>query len=125
MHLLIADDHAGVRSRIASIIIESFPSAELSYCSNANDALSYLQRNTCDILIMDINMPGITGIEALRRLRSSSDLPVIIMSSNCENQYTRAALAAGANAFINKQSLGEKLQQTIEYIVKPNGFSTD
>lgn len=121
MQVLIADDHAGVRERVAEIIQELHQEAEILFFSNGKHVLDHPSANISDLLIMDINMPGLGGMEVLKRLRASSTLPVVLISSHCENQYENAALAAGANAFINKQSLGEKLPGVLQKLfVKVN-----
>jgi DNA-binding NarL/FixJ family response regulator len=118
MHLLIADDHLDVRTRITGIIRESFPEAELFVYSSGTEVLEHLVSHKCDLIIMDIKMPGVSGIEVLRSVRSSKTLPVIMISSQPDEQYSSALLRAGANAFITKQSMSEMLIPAIEHLVK-------
>lgn len=121
MQVLIADDHAGVRERVAAMVQELHKEAEIFFFSEGKHVLDHPSASISDLLIIDVNMPGMGGMEVLKRLRASSNLPVILISSHCENQYANAALAAGANAFINKQSLGDKLPELLEKLFAKAG----
>jgi two-component system invasion response regulator UvrY len=117
MNLLIADDHPGVRTRISEIIKEAFPAAKLMVLPDGTKVLEQVASQRYDLVIMDIKMPGSSGLEVLRSLRSTSALPVIIISSHPEEQYSAAAISAGANLFICKQSMTEKLIPAIAALV--------
>lgn len=118
MHLLIADDHPAVRNRLSGIIRESFPEAKLIMLPGGNEVLDHLALHTCDLLIMDIKMPGRSGIEVLKAIRLTNTIPVIIISSHCSNEYSTAVKKAGANAFITKQSISETLIPVIGQLIK-------
>jgi DNA-binding NarL/FixJ family response regulator len=118
MHLLIADDHPVVRNRISGIIRETYPEAELIVLSGGNEVLEHLAANKCDLLIMDIKMPGRSGIDVLRTLRITNTLPVIMISSHCSKEYSIALEKAGANAFITKQHINDSLIPAIEKLIQ-------
>lgn len=118
MHLLIADDHPAVRTRITEIIRDSFPEAELLIFSDGRDVLEHLSVHKCDLVIMDIKMPGLSGIEILKSLRPVNSLPVVMISSQPGEQYHAATIRAGANAFISKQSISEQLIPVIQNLLE-------
>ena len=64
------------------------------------DALDLIHSEKYDLILLDINMPGITGIEVCRQVRTNSDIPIVIMSAGEESR--RRALDAGANDYLKK-----------------------
>jgi DNA-binding response OmpR family regulator len=64
------------------------------------EALNLIRSDKCDLMLLDINMPGISGIEVCREVRTSFDMPIVIMSVGEENRAR--ALAAGANDYLKK-----------------------
>jgi DNA-binding NarL/FixJ family response regulator len=117
MNLVIADDHDGVRSRVTELICEAFPGARLEHAANGTEVLQRCLLPGCDALIMDIRMPGNSGIEVLRMIRESSSIPVILISTYPCDQYSNAAIRAGANVFIPKEALGDKLVPALRQLL--------
>jgi DNA-binding response OmpR family regulator len=64
------------------------------------EALNLIRSDKCDLMLLDINMPGISGIEVCREVRTSFDMPIVIMTAGEENRAR--ALAAGANDYLKK-----------------------
>lgn len=117
MNLLIADDHPGMRSRLAEIIIEAFPEVHVTHACNGTEVLSLCSSFNYDALIMDTRMPGYSGIEVLRKLRKGTSIPVILISTHSNESYLIAAVKAGANAFISKDALADKLAQSLRNLL--------
>jgi DNA-binding NarL/FixJ family response regulator len=110
MHILIADDHAVVRRGLREILADSLPEATFSEAGNADEALGSLARRPTNIVVLDINMPGRSGLDVLRDVRRMYPrLPVIVLSVQPEDQYAMRCLRAGAAAYINKDSAPEEL----------------
>jgi two-component system invasion response regulator UvrY len=110
MHILIADDHAVVRRGLKEILADAFPDAGFSEAGNGDEVLGQLGKSAIALLVLDINMPGRSGVDILRDVKHSYPrLPVIILSCHPEDQYAVRCLRAGAAAYISKDSASEEL----------------
>ena len=110
MRILIADDHAVVRRGLKEILADALPGAEFSEAGNGDEVLSHLGKSIISLLVLDISMPGRSGVDVLREVKHSYPrLPVIILSCQPEEQYAMRCLRAGAAAYINKESAPEEL----------------
>jgi two-component system invasion response regulator UvrY len=118
MHILITDDHAVVRRGLREILADSFSDATFSEAGNADEALRVLARQAASLLILDINMPGRSGLDLLKDVKSLYPrLPVIVLSVQPEDQYALRCLRAGAAAYINKDSAPEELAQAARKVL--------
>ena len=103
MNILVVDDHELVREGVIRIITEEFPSATIREACDGISAEKTARAARFDIIIMDMQMPGKTGLEVLKQLRSESNkTPVLILSIHPENQYAIRILKAGGNGYIPK-----------------------
>jgi DNA-binding NarL/FixJ family response regulator len=110
MHILIADDHGVVRRGLREILADALPGTEFSEAANGDEVLSQLKKSAIALLVLDINMPGRSGMDVLRDVKQEYPrLPVIILSVHPEDQYGVRCLRAGAAAYINKESAPEEL----------------
>lgn len=110
MQILIADDHAVVRRGLREILVDALPEAEFSEAGSGDEVLRRLGNSSASLLVLDINMPGRSGMDVLRDVRHTYPrLPVIILSCHPEEQYAVRCLRAGAAAYINKDSAPEVL----------------
>jgi DNA-binding NarL/FixJ family response regulator len=118
MNILIADDHANVRRGLREILADAFLGAHFSEACDGDEVLTELLRSSHDVLLLDINMPGRSGMEVLKDVRIIyPQLPVIMVSVQPENQYASRCLRAGATAYINKNSASEDLAPAIQKIL--------
>lgn len=118
MHILIADDHAVVRRGLREILADSIPDAGFSEAGNGDEVLGQLSKSAIALLVLDINMPGRSGMDVLRDVKHSYPrLPVIILSVHSEEQYAVRCLRAGAAAYINKESASEELATATKKIL--------
>jgi DNA-binding NarL/FixJ family response regulator len=118
MHILIADDHAVVRRGLKDILTDALPGAEFSEAANGDEVLRHLAARNASLLLLDINMPGRSGIDILRDVKHDYPrLPVIILSGHPEEQYAVRCLKAGAAAYINKDGAPEELALAIKKIL--------
>jgi DNA-binding NarL/FixJ family response regulator len=118
MHILIADDHAVVRRGLREILADALPGAEFTEVTNGDDALGCLGKSQTALLVLDINMPGRSGLDVLRDVKHTYPrMPVIILSCQPEDQYAVRCLRAGAAAYINKESAPEELATAAKKIL--------
>lgn len=116
--IIIADDHAIVREGLKQIVAEE---KDMLVCGEAEDAaalMELLQKEKWSIVVLDINMPGKSGLEALKDIKQFyPDLPVLILSMFSEDQYGLRAIKAGASGYLKKVSAPTELVVAIRKIV--------
>ena len=116
--IVIADDHAIVREGLKQIVAEE---KDMQVCGEAEDASSLmdlLKKENWSIVVLDINMPGKSGLEALKDIKQLyPDLPVLILSMFSEDQYGLRAIKAGASGYLKKVSATTELVVAIRKIV--------
>lgn len=118
IRILTIDDHAVVRRGLKQIIEEEPEMKVVGEAGNGRDAISVIRQTVCDVVILDITLPGISGIEVLNHLRHERpDIPVLIMSMHEEEQYALRVLKAGASGYLTKDSIPEELIKAIRKII--------
>ena len=118
MNILIADDHAVVRRGLRDILSEALPGTHFIEAGTGDEVISQLGKWQIGLAVLDINMPGRSGLDVLRDVKLSHPrLPVIILSVQPEEQYAVRCLRAGAAAYINKESAAEELARAAKKIL--------
>ena len=116
--IIIADDHAIVREGLKQIVAEE---KDMLVCGEAEDAASLMEllnKEQWSIVVLDINMPGKSGLEALKDIKQIyPNLPVLILSMFSEDQYGLRAIKAGASGYLKKVSAPTELVIAIRKIV--------
>ena len=116
--ILIADDHAIVREGLKQIVAEESDMEVTGEAANADEVFEILSTNNFDIAIIDINMPGKSGLDLLKDLKVQlPKLPLLILSMYGEEQYGIRALKAGASGYLRKASAPNELVAAIRKIV--------
>jgi two-component system, NarL family, invasion response regulator UvrY len=116
--ILIADDHAIVREGLKQIVAEEKDMIVTGEAENVSRLMNLLQEKEFDIIVLDINMPGRSGLEALKDIRQNyPNLPVLILSMFSEDQYGLRAIKAGASGYLKKVSAPTELVSAIRKIV--------
>ncbi len=107
---LMVDDHATFLDELAHFLEEEREMDVVGRTASGEDALEQTTALRPDLVLMDLAMPGMGGLEATRRLKAEPDAPRVIMLSLHEHpMYRTAALDAGANGFVPKSKLGTAL----------------
>ena len=118
MKILIADDHAVLRKGLVQIMAEEYPDAHFGEASTTAETLACLSRHRWDVLVLDIFMPGRTGLEVLHEVRCHHpNLPVLVLSSAPEDQLAVRVLKAGASGYLNKQAAPENLALAVRKVL--------
>jgi two-component system invasion response regulator UvrY len=98
LNLLIADDFPLFRRGVKELLADGLGAVKLGECDNSHDLLELVRRQKWDLVILDITMPGSTGTETLKQLKSERpELPVIVLSMHPEDQYAVRMFKAGAD----------------------------
>jgi DNA-binding NarL/FixJ family response regulator len=110
MRILIADDHAVVRQGLKQILAEAFKRASFGEAANSQQALDRVWKEHWDIVVLDLTMPGRSGLEVLKEIKQAHPkLPVLILSMHPEDQFAVRLLKAGASGYMTKESAPEEL----------------
>jgi DNA-binding NarL/FixJ family response regulator len=118
IRVLIADDHAILRRGLIEILKREFKDAVCGEAENAEQTLAQIQFHTWDLVILDVTMPGRSGIDVLADLkRIRPKLPVLILSMHPEDQYGRRVLKAGASGFLNKDTAPQELIKAVRKVL--------
>lgn len=115
LEILVAEDHPVNRSFIGTLLERLGHRA--SFAVNGREALEQIEQRDFDLILMDIHMPEMDGLEATRALRARSDdkrhIPVIALSADVMNEAQERALAAGIDEFLSKPVQKQQLQQAL------------
>ncbi len=118
MRILITEDHVVVRQGLKLILADHFKKAVFGEARNATEALARVWKDKWDVVVLDITMPGRSGLEVLKEIkRSRPKLPVLILSMHPEDQFAVRLFKAGAAGYLTKESAGEELVGAIKKVV--------
>jgi DNA-binding NarL/FixJ family response regulator len=117
--ILIADDHAVVRAGLHQFIAGHNDLTVVAEAANGAEVMEYVRAGDVDVVILDISMPGRSGIDILASLRQiRPELPVLILSGFAEEQYAVNLLRAGAAGHVNKEAAATQLVTAIRTVVQ-------
>jgi two-component system invasion response regulator UvrY len=118
IRVLIADDHAILRRGLKEILVRELDQVTCGEAEDAQQALTEVQSHTWDLVILDISMPGRSGLDLLDDLRQTQpQLPILVLSMHAEDQYGKRVLKAGAAGYMNKESAPEELIKAIQKVL--------
>ena len=108
--ILIADDHEIIRRGLRQILTDEFPKIQVGDASDARGAVEAVRKQAWDAVLLDINMPGRSGLdvlEELKRLRPA--MPVVVLTAFPEEDYAVRAFKLGASGYVSKESASDEL----------------
>ena len=115
--ILIADDHAVVREGLKRILAETHDLVVGGEAGNGQEVLDQVRNEGWDLVLLDISMPGISGLDILKQLkRERPELSVLVLSIYPEDQYAVRVLKAGASGYLTKDSAPDQLIEAIRRI---------
>ncbi len=115
---MIVDGHVNLRKLVHEWLKDELPGCAFAEMCTAKEALTYCHRRSPNIIIMDMDMPGINGIDATSRLKSIlPDTKVVILTVHENGRHKEAALKAGATVFISKRRLYDDLVPVLSDMV--------
>jgi two-component system response regulator NreC len=121
--VLIVDDHAILREGIRALLCENDDIVVVGEASEGKEAIEKARELTPDVILMDLVMPGIDGLEAIRRIRDEIPASKILVLTQYETkEYILAAIKAGAIGYIAKKTLSSELVSAIRAVNQGNLF---
>ncbi len=123
IHLLLVDDHELFRSGLRSVLAEAGDIEVVGEVADGEAAVDFVRRDPPDVVLMDINMPGIGGIEATRRIvHAQPDVRVIAVTALSEDPFPNQLLDAGARGYLSKGCPAEELFKAIRDVMRGNHY---
>ena len=117
IEILIVDDHAVVRTGLRQILSEISDMTITDEACDAKEALDKIRTNDYSVVVLDIALPGKSGLDALKEIKSERpELPVLILSMYPEDQYAIRVLKSGAAGYMTKESAPEELVKAVRTV---------
>ncbi len=125
IRIAIVDDHAMVRAGLKQFFADEVDFRVVAEASNGREALDIVRQGEVDVLLMDISMPGQSGVDALAAIRARApDLPVLILSGFAEEHYATTLLRQGASGYLNKDCDPQEIAKAIRTVFRGRKYIT-
>lgn len=126
LELLVVDDHAVVREGLVRVLEGGERPWHAAEASSGFQAIEWLRRHKVDVLIVDLSMPGMGGLELIRRVRTEfGNVGVLVLSMHAEEQYALRAFKAGANGYLTKDRAGAELVEAVRKVASGGAYVTN
>jgi len=123
--LLLVDDHTIVREGVKRILEPLAPEWTVLEAATAFQALECLRREPVALAIVDLSMPGMSGLELIRRIKTEyPTVAVMVLSMHAEEQYAMRAFKAGANGYLTKDSAATELTMAVRKVAAGGAYVT-
>jgi DNA-binding NarL/FixJ family response regulator len=125
LRILIVDDHAILREGLKTILTQVGHHQVAGEASNAPEAMEVLRRKRVDFVLLDVSLPGRSGIDLLKQIKQEFPaIPVLVLSSHPEDQYALRVVKQGAAGYLTKESAPELLLTAIGKVVSDGRYIT-
>jgi two-component system, NarL family, invasion response regulator UvrY len=125
LRILVCDDHAVVRQGLKAIFTAQPDVAFVGEASSAHEVRELVSKHHWDVLVLDISLPGRSGLEVLQDLkRERAKLPVLVLSVHPEDEYGIRALKAGASGYLTKEAPEGELIKAIRTVAVGRKYIT-
>ncbi len=116
--VLLGDDHAIVRQGLKQILTEESGQFQCGEAENGPAVMSAIYSKEWDVVILDISMPGLSGLDILKEVKKiKPKLPVLILTMHSEEQFALRAIRAGASGYLTKDSAPEELIKAVRKVL--------
>lgn len=123
IRVVLADDHAVLRAGLRALIDDEPDMVVVGEAANGADAVTVVQRERPDVVVMDIAMPVMNGLEATERItKAHSDTKVLVLTMHAEEEYLFQVLEAGGSGYVLKQSADSELMDAIRAVHRGEAF---
>ena len=112
--ILLVDDHPVVRQGLKQVLEDAFDPASIGEAANAEQGLNEARSAKWDVMVLDLSLPGISGLDLLKDLkRETPELPVLVLSMHPPDQFARRAINAGASGYLTKDTAPTELVKAV------------
>lgn len=125
IRIAIVDDHALVRAGLRQFFADQIDFAVVAEAATGREAMDIVRKAEVDVLVLDIGMPGQSGVDTLAAIRARApDLPVLILSGYAEEHYATTLLRQGASGYLNKDCDPEEIVRAIRTVARGRRYIT-
>jgi DNA-binding NarL/FixJ family response regulator len=118
LSILIVDDHPVVRQGLRQILVEEFADVTIAEAGNGMEAIAHARKSDWDVVILDIGIPGMSGLEVLKELRElRPEVRVLVLTMYPEEQYANRFLRSGASGYMTKDRARSELVNAIRLLL--------
>lgn len=123
--ILVVDDHTIVREGLKKILVDTPDMVVADEVSNGQEVIKKVGNNDYDLILLDISLPGRSGLDVLKQLKCTKPkLPILMLSMHPEKQYAVRSLRAGASGYLTKQSASNELIDAIRKVAQGRKYIT-
>lgn len=123
--ILVADDHTLVRESIIKTLSINMPDVTFGEAENATTVMGKVEKESWDLLILDLNMPGRNGLDIINDLKKyRPEMPIVVLSMYPEDQFALRVIKAGAVGYLTKNTSSAELLKAIKTILKGEQYIT-
>jgi DNA-binding NarL/FixJ family response regulator len=124
--VIVVDDHSLIREGLKKLLVGQWDMEVVAECESASELMDKLKRVECDVVVLDINLPGKSGIEVLYDLKTQGPgVKTLVLSMYPEERFATRALKAGAMGYLNKKSASEELVRAIRRISRGGKYVSE
>jgi two-component system, NarL family, invasion response regulator UvrY len=117
--IVIADDHPIVRAGLKQILADASDIEVVAEAGDGHEILKLIRKGNVDVVLLDLSMPGLMGLDALKQMNAENPkLPILVLSMHPEEQYAVRALKAGASGYLTKAAAPEQLIGAIRKVYR-------
>jgi len=125
IRIVIADDHPVVREGLKQLLSASADLGVVGEAQNGHEVMQRVREQEFEVLVLDLSMPGKSGIELIKQVRAEKPkLPILVLSMHQEHQYAVRAIKAGAAGYLTKDSAAAQLVPAIRKVAGGGAFVT-
>src|SRR5271165_6890190 len=118
VRILVVDDHAIIRQGLKQLLADAFPHAVFGEAGDGNEALELANKEVWDVVLLDITMPGKSGLDVLNGiLDAHPNTAVLVLSMHPEDQYAKRVLKNGAAGYITKDTASEEVVTAVKKVL--------
>ena len=126
LRLLLVDDHAIVREGLKRVLDPISRNWELTEAESGFQALAFLRKSAFDLALVDLSMPGMSGLELIRRIKGEfPGVRVLVLSMHAEQQYALRAFKAGADGYVTKDIAATELAGAVRKVAAGGAYVTE
>jgi DNA-binding NarL/FixJ family response regulator len=126
LNVLVVDDHTTIRKGVRAILSEAGLCGELGEATDGHEAVTLACGREWDVIVLDITLPGLSGLDVLTRVKQCRpDQRVVMLSMHSNPTYIRRALKAGAAAYLTKETAPDELVSAIEAVLTGKTYLGD
>lgn len=118
IRLLLVDDHAVLRSGLKMLLNAQEDMIVIGEAKSGAEAVEIVKQLNLDIILLDISMPGMGGLEALEKIKKISSAKILMLTMHADEKYLQEALKAGASGYVLKQAADTELLQAIRDVAR-------